>query len=258
MVFFRNLIVAFSLYSKIPMPHFVWEKDDMKYNLAFLPLVGAVIAALEYFLIRFALGHEVPMLATAAIASATPLLITGGFHVDGFMDTQDAFKSYKEPAEKLKILEDPHIGAFAVISLLTYSLLWTGALSLALWKSGNTMLIFFGMSFVLSRIMTGLCSLFLPKARKDGMLQNETKSSGKGCIAALVIELVACLGFLACIDIVLTLIMAAVLLIFTAYYRWKTNKEFGGVTGDTAGYFVVMSELILLVVLAAYLCLKPW
>jgi adenosylcobinamide-GDP ribazoletransferase len=29
--------------------------------------------------------------------------------MDGFMDTQDAFKSFKSKEEKLKILEDPHI-----------------------------------------------------------------------------------------------------------------------------------------------------
>ena len=29
---------------------------------------------------------------------------------------------------------------------------------------------------------------------------------------------------------------------YTLYYKKKTNKEFGGVTGDTAGLFVSVSE----------------
>ena len=29
---------------------------------------------------------------------------------------------------------------------------------------------------------------------------------------------------------------------YTLYYKYKTTKEFGGVTGDTAGLFVSVSE----------------
>ena len=45
------------------------------------------------------------------------MAVTGGFHIDGFMDTMDAFHSYKPREEKLAILKDSHIGAFAVIML---------------------------------------------------------------------------------------------------------------------------------------------
>ena len=70
------------------MPHLEWQEDDMKYNLAFLPLVGVIIGALEYALIRFALYYELPEVFSIAVISAIPLIVTGGFHVDGFMDTQ--------------------------------------------------------------------------------------------------------------------------------------------------------------------------
>ena len=39
--------VAFSMYSKIPMPHFVWASEDMRYHLLFFPWIGAVIGGLE-------------------------------------------------------------------------------------------------------------------------------------------------------------------------------------------------------------------
>ena len=35
--------------------------------------------------------------------------------------------------------------------------------------------------------------------------------------------------------------MAAALLTFVYYYR-RSKKEFGGITGDTAGYFVTLCE----------------
>ena len=55
-----------------------------------------------------------------------PLLVTGGFHVDGFLDTCDALHSYQSMEKKQEILKDPHIGAFAVLSLLTAVLLGLG------------------------------------------------------------------------------------------------------------------------------------
>ena len=43
--------------------------------------------------------------------------------------------------------------------------------------------------------------------------------------------------------------MAATLLSF-AYYYYRSKKEFGGITGDTAGYFVTLCEGCVVVVVA--------
>ena len=39
----NSLKIAFSMYSKIPMPRTDWNKDNMKYAMCFFPLVGAVL-----------------------------------------------------------------------------------------------------------------------------------------------------------------------------------------------------------------------
>ena len=46
--------------------------------------------------------------------------------------------------------------------------------------------------------------------------------------------------------------MMGIILIFFGYYRWKTKKEFGGITGDTAGWFVTAGETVMAV--AAAIC----
>ena len=38
----RGIAVAFSTYSKIPMPQFVWKEEDMRYSMCFFPWIGAV------------------------------------------------------------------------------------------------------------------------------------------------------------------------------------------------------------------------
>ena len=44
---FKSVTVAFSMYSRIPMPRFRWETEDMRYHLCFFPWVGGVIGILE-------------------------------------------------------------------------------------------------------------------------------------------------------------------------------------------------------------------
>ena len=38
----KSLLIAFAMYSKVPMPFVKWEKENMKYVLALFPLVGVL------------------------------------------------------------------------------------------------------------------------------------------------------------------------------------------------------------------------
>ena len=109
--FLETVIVAFSMYSKIPMPRVEWTEKNMRFSLVFFPMVGAVIAVLLYFLFFvFTLFSFSPILF-GAVAVLVPILITGGLHLDGYCDTVDALCSRQNQAEKLRILKDPHVGA---------------------------------------------------------------------------------------------------------------------------------------------------
>jgi adenosylcobinamide-GDP ribazoletransferase len=43
MTFLRSIVVAFSMFSRIPMPKVDWKPENMRYALAAFPLVGCVI-----------------------------------------------------------------------------------------------------------------------------------------------------------------------------------------------------------------------
>ena len=119
----RALVIAFSMYSQIPMPQFTWQDKEMKYAFCFFPWVGATIGGITMFWWWFCGKFSVGNVAFAMIGTAIPLAVTGGFHVDGFMDTMDAFHSYQPREKKLEILKDSHIGAFSVICLVLYELI---------------------------------------------------------------------------------------------------------------------------------------
>jgi len=45
----RALVIAFSMYSQIPMPQFTWQDKEMKYAFCFFPWVGAAIGGITMF-----------------------------------------------------------------------------------------------------------------------------------------------------------------------------------------------------------------
>ena len=87
------MLIAFSIYSRIPMPSFIWEEKDRKRALCFFPLIGAVIGAV--FIGVFKLFDQIGagIVIRAAVMTCVPVLVTGGIHVDGFLDTCDLKKS---------------------------------------------------------------------------------------------------------------------------------------------------------------------
>lgn len=117
----KSFVIAMAMYSKIPMPKVEWEEKSMRYALCFFPVVGIVEGAVLYFIWRL-FSHYLGMdgMLAAAVYTVLPVLITGGIHVDGFLDTMDALSSYQERTRKLEILKDSHTGAFAIIGAAVY------------------------------------------------------------------------------------------------------------------------------------------
>lgn len=245
--FFKSLAVAFSLYSKIPMPRFAWASGDMKYHFAFFPLVGAVVCALEFLLkfLQARLGFG--QIFYLCLALALPVFVTGGIHLDGFMDTADALSSYGTREKKLEILKDPHIGAFSVISVVLYFLCALGFLSEIRSKSAFVCV---GFSFVFSRIFSGLSVVFFRKAKSDGMARAESENSAKKVVGAvLILEFAFFSALLAWFLGGVSVYFFVTLLVFAFsffFYYFMAKKNFGGITGDLAGFFVCVSEILLL------------
>ena len=125
----RSLVIAFAMYSKIPMPKVEWKTENMRFVLCFLPLVGAVLGLLWYILFRLLIYIGAGTTARSCLLTALPILLSGGIHVDGYMDTMDARNSWGSREKKLMILEDSHIGAFSVIMTIVYYLLMLASVS---------------------------------------------------------------------------------------------------------------------------------
>lgn len=250
----RSFGIAFSMYSRIPMPGVQWTKESMQYAFCFFPLVGAVEGACLWIIgwILFSLreGGQISSFFPAVCLTILPLLVTGGIHMDGFLDTSDARHSYGDQEKKLAILKDPHTGAFAVISAVCY-ILW----NTALWTlADQAVLPEMACTMVLSRTLSGLSVTIGKGAKKDGLAAAfRGTAKQKAVWISAGIYVVLCMMFLYFVSGLFPMI----LLIFTAavtfsYYFWMADKEFGGITGDLAGYFLQIFELTALTVFTAF------
>ena len=232
----KSFFIAFSIYSKIPVPQFAWKEEDMRYTLCFFPWVGAVIGLCFLLWNRFAGVYGIPSTARAAVGAVLPLAISGGFHADGFMDTMD-------------ILKDSHIGAFAVICFVMYELIYLGAVSMITEKEQILVL---AAGFFLSRTLSGIGVVSLRCAKTNGMLyQFASEAHRRVVLTALYLQLVLCVGLMLAVSVKTGALACAAAGLTYAYYRQKSYQEFGGITGDLAGYFVTLCEGVMAVLVAA-------
>ena len=174
------------------------------------------------------------------VGTAIPILITGGFHVDGFLDTCDALHSYQPRERKLEILKDSHIGAFAVIMLALYGLIFLGGFSEI---TECRTLVVAGAGSFLCRVLSGVAVVSFPSAKQEGTLYLFADKAHKRVVkTALYAQGILCIGFMMWTSFVTGGIAVAAALLTFAYYYYRSKKEFGGITGDTAGYFVTFCE----------------
>lgn len=250
MTIFKSIAVAFSLYSAIPMPQFEWKEEDMRYSGCFFALVGLIIGAVIYVWWCLCMRLGIPQSAQILVATAIPIIITGGFHIDGYMDVCDAIKSYGSIEKRLDILKDPHIGAFSVICLAKTGLIYMAALACIFAAEDEKLIVELGMSYILSRILSMITMKCLKLAKKDGMLSDEAGFSNRKMLIIVIVELVVAASIMIYISPVLGLALLATAVVVTVVYRYFAYSRFGGITGDTAGYYVVINECAMAVALA--------
>ena len=239
----QTIAVAFAMFSAVPVPQFDWNAKNMRYALCAFPLVGVVCGAL------WCLCGVLPLPAVARAAGfcLVPVWVTGGIHLDGYADTCDALSSYGDTAKKLEILKDPHCGAFAVIRLCSY---FAAYFALCCRVQFTPRLgVLWMLALVGERALSGLAVADFPLAKNTGLAHTFATAADRtrvrrvlAVLCAVLAAAVAALGGWA-----LVLVACAVFL----RYHHLAVQQFGGTTGDLAGWFLQKCEIWMLAALAA-------
>ncbi|MBE6473448.1 MAG: adenosylcobinamide-GDP ribazoletransferase [Coriobacteriaceae bacterium] len=247
MTFLRSLALAFSSFSAIPMPQVEWREGNMKYLMACFPFVGLAVALViaAWTWISGALDFG-PVLFGAGIA-LVPVAVTGGIHLDGFCDVVDAQSSHASPERKREIMKDPHAGAFASIATAAYLVMYT-ALAAELAPHWQVAALLGGMH-VASRCLSSIATLAFPGSSHQGMLSTFREAGGRPVLVAVLVELAACAAAMLFVDPLLGGVMLAAGLVCLLLLYPFAKTQFGGMSGDLAGFFLQVAELCMVAAL---------
>lgn len=250
MRFVRSVALCFSMFSVLPMPRVEWKEDNMNYILAALPLVGAVTGLALWLWSLLCRALAFGSILYAAGMTVLPLLLSGLIHMDGFCDTADALASRASLEKKRAILKDPHAGAFAVITAGLW-LLIVFALHTELDRAAPSAALVFFLP-VFSRCFSALASLLFPGSGQGGLLQSFRTASRGGAVtvAGLFLVLSALGAFLAAPGAAVAVLCAG--LLCPVYLFFMSRKQFGGMSGDLAGWLLETAELVMLLALILF------
>ncbi|WP_409303334.1 adenosylcobinamide-GDP ribazoletransferase [Peribacillus sp. SCS-155] len=213
------------------------------------PLLGLMQGAI-YSATLYGLQEWMPftVLASAFGVWLMTIIITGGLHLDGWMDTSDAFFSYRDINKRLEIMEDPRTGAFAVLSLIVLlNSRFFFIYEIAMHLTGQSLALMAAIP-VISRAVMGCMLVKFPLAKGSGLAYFFQSGAQKNSLSIYMLYLlisVFAAGMISLSTLYLFLILLGVSLCALMFLKYKTATWFGGITGDVLGASVEGVELLL-------------
>lgn len=214
---------------------------DLAGSAAYFPLVGLLVGA------ALAVSYNIlvlffPPAVTCAFIMIINVVISGGLHIDGFIDTVDALASGADKKRMLEIMREGRPGAVGLAAVI---LLFLAKYSLLVSLPKGTIEVSLISMAVLSRASFVVSSAIYPYAREgEGLGKRFAQKIGAKelLIAGITVLIVAGYIFrLSALFLILTVL--AVVFAFNGYIRGKL----GGITGDTMG---ALGEIVEVLVLA--------
>lgn len=239
-----DLHLAAVFLTRLPLPRLPDHLPPLASAMWAFPLVGAGLGAIGWAVLAAAEGAGLPPYASALLAVAALLLLTGALHEDGLADLADGSGGATRE-RRLEILRDSRIGSYGVLALIVAVSLRVVVLAeLPRLEEAGAALVVAG---ALGRAMLPLAMRLTPPARSDGL--------GAGAGLPGVVVVLAALGIALGLGLwlrpdgaVSAVVMALAATLAVTLFAWR---RLGGYTGDVLGAVAVIAEVgVLLVILA--------
>jgi adenosylcobinamide-GDP ribazoletransferase len=240
----RGLLAALSFLTTVPIPE-RWLGQELIPPRAMLwwwVPVGALIGGLSAgaaYLTHLAL----PWSSCAVVGAVAWVALSGGLHLEGFMDTCDGLGSRAHRERALEIMKDSRAGAFGVIGALCLILLTLALLTGLPPRLGLAAL---ALGPVLGRLAQVVVLETYPYARPEGGMGGAffEAAGSSHTLAAALLTLAAAVGVsLACAEIHLPLALLPVGL-GLAWWSAIVARRLGGHTGDTVGAASEIAQML--------------
>jgi adenosylcobinamide-GDP ribazoletransferase len=202
--------------------------------LGWFPAVGLMLGGL-LATADLALGALLPRELVDALLLVLLALLTGGLHLDGFMDTCDGLFSLRSPAERLAIFRDSRVGSFGVVGAASLLLVQWAALGALPGPQRAAMLL---VALALARWAMVYAIVAFPYGREAGLGRAfKEHAGGRALLAATVLAGGAAGLLLGVAGLAALALAAGASWLFARYCLARLP----GLTGDTYG---ALDELV--------------
>lgn len=231
----------FALYqlTRLPLPKLPYDEKTCGRSTSFFPAAGLVIGAMLAAL-WWASGWFFPVYVQAALLIIGMVILTGGMHLDGFMDCADGLFSGRSRDRKLEIMRDSRVGAFGVIGVICLLIF---KYSLFLEMHQQLVIRVLPVIPALSRWGITLAIAAFPYARDEGLGKVYSSHTGiKEIFWATIFAGAVAVAILGPAGLLFMVLSGAVAYLAGRKIAW----ELGGLTGDTYGFINEILEVVLL------------
>lgn len=248
MSWIKGFLINLQFFTTIPIRFVLpMDKKHLEKAIQTFPLLGLLQGGI-YAGILYAMVEWTPFSALAAAFALwlATIIVTGGIHLDGWIDSSDAFFSYGDKDKRLEIMKDPRTGAFGVLSVIVLlSTKFFFIYEIITKFQSATYLLAIAIPFV-SKMLMGILLVLVNPAKNEGLgaLFRNASSIRTLWIYPVYLLLFAVTSFLTGLSICFASYVLAAILIFL-FLRKKIMEWFGGMTGDTLGASVELTEVLL-------------
>ena len=223
-----------SMFCALPFPWHGWEEKARDKMLLCLPIVGLEIGLLWFGAGWLCVILGLPERIRAFVLCALPFVLTGGMHLDGFLDVTDAVRSCRSLDRRREILKDSYVGSFAVIGVVLLMLAQFAAAASFRPDMDSRALILIP---VVSRCCSVLAISLLPPMTTSQYAGMEKKS-----IVLPVLMLAAAVGIGFAFGWKCGMELACTVVGFGLALR-SAYHSLQGMNGDISGYSICIAEL---------------
>ncbi|RSD28947.1 adenosylcobinamide-GDP ribazoletransferase [Mesobacillus subterraneus] len=248
MSWLKGFLINLQFFTTIPINFALpMDKRHLERAIQTFPLLGLLQGGVLSGLL-FAIVEWTPFSALAAAFAIwlSAIILTGGIHLDGWIDSSDAFFSFGDLDKRLEIMKDPRTGAFGVLSVIVLlSAKFFFIYEIVTRLQGATYLLALAIPFLSKMLMGGLL-LSIKPARNEGLGALFREASSKWTLWIYPVYLLLFAGTSLFLDLSYEFACLLLTAIFVfLFLREKLIKWFGGMTGDTLGASVELTEVVL-------------
>lgn len=238
---------AIAFFTRIPVPWLRPSEEAWKKSVAWYPAVGLVIGLILWGVHQAGLWLFSPLLA-AVWTLIVWVYITGGLHLDGWMDLADGLGSSRTREKMLEIMKDSRVGAMGVLAALLLLLLKTAAL-VELTEPAWGMMLVFVPAIARTHVLLAIrCWPYLSAEQGIGKGISEGLSGIHIAIAYAV--LVGACWWLGGWQVAGAIVLS---LLFAIGFARSVARKLGGLNGDCYGAVIESSEAAMLIALLLFI-----